>query len=171
MSLFPPSILAPDEGPHWNFLNGRITVKVSGAQSGGVMTVIEELIPRGFGPPLHRHEVEDELFHVTEGALWVSCAGQEQVLQPGGTAWLPKGLPHQFQGVGDGPTRFLQVTTPAQFEDMVADIGFRVEDGSVLPDPVEVDLDEVVRVCAEYQIEILGPPPSPLPDLDAAVTP
>lgn len=54
---------------------------------------------------------------------------------------------------------------------MTSEIGFRVEDGSVLPDPVEVDLDEVVRVCADYQIEILGPPPAPLPGLDAAVIP
>lgn len=162
MTLQTPLILDADEGEHLAFLNTRSTVKVGGDRSGGALTVIECLAPRGFGPPLHRHDVEDELFHVTEGELWVSCAGEEQVLGVGGTAWLPKGLPHQFQAVTpDGPTRFLQLTLPAQFEHMAAKLGEPM-DHAGLPAAQEVDPEEVARVCAEFQIEILGPPPAPL---------
>ena len=161
MSVQTPQLFARDEGDHWNLLNSRATVKVAGATTGGVMTVIETLAPRGFGPPLHRHDVEDELFHVTEGALWVSCDGQEQTLGPGGTVWLPKGLPHQFQAVGAGPTRFLQISTPAQFEDMLAALGNRLDDAE-LPEPTEIDPGKVAEVCARFQVEILGPPPAPL---------
>jgi quercetin dioxygenase-like cupin family protein len=161
MSLQTPLLFAPGDGDHWNLLNSVATVKVGGKQTDGLMTVIETVAPRGFGPPLHRHDVEDELFHVTEGALWVSCAGQEQVVEAGGTAWLPKGLPHQFQAVGDGDTRFLQITTPAQFEDMVAALGARL-DAPRITTPAEIDPARVAQVCAEFQIEILGPPPPPL---------
>lgn len=161
MSLQTPKLFGPDDGDHYAFLNTRNTVRVTGADSGGVLTVIELLAPRGFGPPLHRHDVEDELFHVTEGALWVSCGGQEQVLEVGGTAWLPKGLPHCFQAVGEDLTRILQVTTPAQFEDFTEALGAPMPHAG-LPEPVEIDPEEVARVCADFQIEVLGPPPPPL---------
>ena len=161
MSLQAPLILAAGEGEHIAFLNTCASVKVGGDRTDGLMTVIETLAPRGFGPPLHRHDVEDELFHVTEGALWVSCDGEEQVLEPGGTVWLPKGLPHQFQAVADGPTRFLQISTPAQFEHFAARLGAPMAQFG-LPDPVEIDPAEVAQVCADFQIEVLGPPPPPL---------
>ena len=35
-------------------------------------------------------------------------------------------------------------------------------DHAGLPEPVEIDPARVAEVCAEYQIEILGPPPPPL---------
>lgn len=161
MSAHTPRIFARDEGDHFDLLGSRATVKVAGAETGGAMTVIEVLAPRGFGPPLHRHDVEDELFHVTEGALWVSCDGQEQTLGPGGTVWLPKGLPHQFQAVGETTTRFLQISAPAQFEDMVAALGPRLDDAG-LPEPVEIDPAKVAEVCARFQVEVLGPPPASL---------
>lgn len=161
MSLQTPKLFARGEGEHVAFLNGNATIQVTADDSGGVMTVIDMLLPRGFGPPLHRHDVEDELFHVTAGELWVSCAQQEQVLGVGGTVWLPKGLPHQFQAVGDGPTRMLQISTPAQFEDFARQLGAPM-DHAGLPEPVEIDPAKVAEVCAEYQIEILGPPPPPL---------
>lgn len=161
MSLQTPLIHPADGGEHFNFLNTRTSVLVDGIHSGGVLTVVECLAPRGWGPPLHRHDVEDELFHVTEGALWVSCDGQEQVLEVGGTVWLPKGLPHQFQAVAEGPTRFLQLTTPAQFERFVEKLGIPQADAT-LPEPVEIDPGEVARICTEFQIEVLGPPPPPL---------
>ncbi len=163
MSLQTPKLFNPDEGEHYAFLNTRSTIRVSGADSGGVLTVIELLAPRGFGPPLHSHQVEDELFHVTEGALWVSCGGQEQVLEVGGTAWLPKGLPHTFQAVGPQTTRVLQITTPAQFEDFTRALGAPMSHAG-LPDPVQIDPGEVARVCAEFRIDVLGPPPAPLDD-------
>ena len=61
----------------------------------------------------------------------------------------------------DGPTKFLQVTTPAQFERFVEELGAPQADAS-LPEPVEINPEDVVRVCAEFQIEVLGPPPPPL---------
>ncbi len=103
------------------------------------------------------------MFHVTEGALWVSCDGHEQVLEVGGTAWLPKGLPHTFQAVGADRTRILQVTTPAQFEDFAKALGAPMSHAG-LPEPVEIDPAEVARVCGQFGINVLGPPPPPLDD-------
>lgn len=162
MTLQTPLILNSQEGEHWDFLNCSFTVQVDTKRSNGIMTVIDAVMPRGFGPPLHRHDIEDELFHVTEGRLWVSCGGQEQTVGVGGTIWLPRGLPHTFQAVSDdGPTRMLQITTPGQFEEMVAKLGVPAP-GPRMPEAVEIDPGHVAAVCAEFQIEVLGPPPPPL---------
>lgn len=43
---------------------------------------MEFLAPRNFGPPLHLHEAEDELFYILDGELWLSAQFDIQVLGP-----------------------------------------------------------------------------------------
>jgi quercetin dioxygenase-like cupin family protein len=151
-----PRILGPGEGDHIWFLGTLMTVKAGGDVTGGNLTVIEATMPAGFGPPLHRHDVEDELFHVLDGELTFWCAGQQATHGPGATVWLPRGLPHRFQ-VGDaGPARMLQITTPAQFERFALDVGEPAA-APVLPEPTPPDVEALVRISAAYQIEILPP--------------
>jgi len=54
-----------------------------------------------------------------------------------------------------------KISTPAQFESFARQLGAPM-DHAGLPEPVEIDPARVAEVCAEYQIEILGPPPPPL---------
>ena len=160
MSLQTPLVLPRDTGQHFEFLNTLTTVKVGGDRSGGVLSCVELLAPRGFGPPLHRHDVEDELFYIADGEVRFTAGDADQVVVTGGTVWLPKLLPHQFQVLSD-TARIFQISTPAQFEDFVAAVGRPVE-AATLPEPVEIDGGRLVELCAEYQIEVLGPPPPPL---------
>lgn len=151
-----PRLFAPGEGEHVWFLNTLQTLKLGRAETGNNLTVLEFLAPPGFGPPLHRHDLEDELFFVLEGEVTFWCGGQDTTYGPGGLAWLPRGLAHRFQ-VGDaGPARVFQLTTPAQFDDFVRRIG-EPASGPVLPEPSPPDVDELVRVAADFQIEILPP--------------
>lgn len=160
MTLQTPRILARDEGDHFHFLNNLFTAKVTGEMSNETLTAMEFVGPKNFGPPLHRHDLEDELFYILEGEVWFSCAGVEAVHQEGGMAWLPRGLPHQFQILSD-TARVFQVTTPAQFERFVAKLG-KPADGPTLPEPEEIDPGLVAKVCSEFGIEVLGPPPPPI---------
>lgn len=158
MTLQTPQLLAPKDGEHWSFLNTNMSVKADGRMTGGAMTIIEALMPAGFGPPPHRHDVEDEFFFILEGEILLSCAGQEATYGPGGSAFLPKGLPHRFQVWDQGPARMLQITTPAQFEDFVKAMGESMDEFR-LPAPAEPDVEKLVRIAADFQIEILGGPP------------
>lgn len=152
--------LARDEGEHFHFLNNLFTTKVDGDRSDGRLTAMEFVGPRGFSPPLHRHDAEDELFHVVAGEVRFVAGDVDVTHGPGGTVWAPKGLPHQFQILSD-TARVFQVTTPAQFEEFVARLGEPVDEPSV-PEPEEVDGDRVARICAEFDIAVLGPPMAPL---------
>ena len=160
MTLQTPWILARDEGDHYHFLDNLFTTKVDGDRSDGALTVIEWVGPRGFGPPLHRHDLEDELFYVLDGEVRFVAGDVDRVAGVGAAAWLPKQLPHQFQILSD-TARALQVTTPAQFDRFVAALG-EPTDSPTLPEPQEVDVARVARVAADFGIEILGPPPPPL---------
>jgi hypothetical protein len=57
-----PYVLTTDQGDALWFLGSLVTLKATGAQTGGSLTVAEFVNPPGFAPPLHRHLVEDEMF-------------------------------------------------------------------------------------------------------------
>ncbi len=160
MTLQTPSILGAGEGEHWHFLNTLQTLKVDGARSDGAMTALVFEGPRGFGPPLHSHDIEDELFHVLAGEVRFTTGDIDQVVAEGGTVFLPKRQAHQFQ-VLSTTAKVFQVTTPAQFDDFVRTLGTPAA-GASLPEPTEVDGARVAEVAAQFRIQLLGPPPPPL---------
>ena len=56
----------------------------------------------------------------------------------------------------------LTVSTPSGFERFVATLGEPTESRD-LPEPEEIDPAHVAEVCAQFDIQVLGPPPAPLP--------
>lgn len=154
-------MIARDAGDHFHFLNTLYTAKISSEQTHGQFTAMEFLAPRNFGPPLHRHDAEDELFYIADGQMWFSCGEADALHQTGAVVWLPRGLPHTFQ-VRSETARVFQVSTPGGFETFVAALGQATGD-PVLPTPEEIDPGHVAQVCARFNIEVLGPPPAPLP--------
>jgi quercetin dioxygenase-like cupin family protein len=159
MTLLPPTLVAADEGEHFHFLNHLSTAKLTGEHTGGQMTVMEFVGPKNYGPPLHVHDIEDELFYIVEGEVWFHCGDAAAVHGSGALAWLPRGRPHTFQ-IRSESARVLQVTTPAQFERFVAALGTPME-GSTSPEPEEIDPAHVAEVCEQFSIHVLGPPPAP----------
>ena len=63
-----PVVLGPGEGESVWFLNSRMTLKATGATTGGGYGLLESSIPPGFSPPMHVHHREDESFYVLEAA-------------------------------------------------------------------------------------------------------
>lgn len=160
MTLQTPLLVPRDGGDHYHFLNHLMSTKVSAEQSGGALTAMEFVGPRGFGPPLHRHDAEDELFYVVSGDVWFGCGDVEGMHSDGATVWLPRGHAHTFQ-IHSDEARVLQITTPGQFDRFVASLGAPIPSVE-LPEPTEIDPEQVARIAAEHDIEILGPPPEPL---------
>ncbi|MFC7548926.1 quercetin 2,3-dioxygenase [Plantactinospora sp. GCM10030261] len=155
-----PYLLRPDEGDaHW-FLGSLVTVKATGAQTAGRLTVVEFVNPPGFAPPLHRHQREDEMFYVLAGTARFHCAGETLDAGPGDFVLLPVGVPHTFRVGADEPLRVLQITTPAGFEQFAAEAGVPALERR-LPDPQPLDPAALGHAAARNGIELLGPPPAP----------
>jgi mannose-6-phosphate isomerase-like protein (cupin superfamily) len=153
-----PFVRHADEGDAFWFLGNLVTVKAGGADTGGRLTVAEFLNPPGFAPPLHRHQVEDEMFYVLSGTARFDCAGQRLHAGPGDFVLLPAGLPHTFL-VGDEPLRALQITTPSGFEGFAAEAGEPAAQRR-MPDPQVIDPVALGHAAARHGIELLGPPPT-----------
>src|SRR5579875_2962899 len=107
-----PIIHQSGEGAHVLQLGACVTVKlpVDAAESARV-SAAEFLMPPQFGPPLHVHHGEDELLQILQGTVRVVCADADEVLTPGGFAYLPRGVPHTFWVQSDQGARMLSIFT------------------------------------------------------------
>jgi quercetin dioxygenase-like cupin family protein len=155
-----PYVLGNGEGEAQWFLGSLVTIKATGAQTGGRLTVVEFVNPPGFAPPLHRHLVEDELFYVLSGTVRFHCDGEELDAGPGDFVHLPVGLPHTFIVGSDEPLRTLQITTPSGFEQFARTAGEPATQRR-LPEPGPIDPALLGHAAAQHAIELLGPPPKP----------
>ncbi len=154
----PPFVLRPDEGEALWFLGNLVTIKATGAQTHGALTVAQFVNPAGFAPPLHRHLLEDEMFYVLSGTAQFRCQGLSREAGAGDFVLLPRGEAHTFVVGADEPLHALQLTTPAGFEDFAALAGAPALERR-LPDPGPLDPAALGHAAAMHHIEILGPPP------------
>ena len=158
-----PYVLDRDEGEHRHFLDNLATTKVAAGDS-GTLSAVEFLAPHGFGPPLHRHEDEDEIIVVLDGRVAFRSGEDESVATAGSTAFLPRRVPHTFQVLSD-TARLLSITGSTtgapRFDAMVAALGLPTDEAT-LPEPMDIDPGTVAEVCGRHGVEILGPPPAPL---------
>lgn len=129
---------------------GPLTFKVRGGQTNGSLTVLENVIAPGDGPPLHVHANEDEAWYVLEGQLRFRLDAGMHGAAAGSFVFVPRGTPHCFQNVGERAARILVMFTPAgmeRFFDRFAEL------------PPDADLPGAFRsIGGEVGMEVVGPP-------------
>jgi quercetin dioxygenase-like cupin family protein len=89
----------------------------------GEQTTIQVLIPSTEGPnfamrrfvmqpgggmPLHTNTVEHEQY-VLVGRARIGIDGEDYEVKQGDVVFIPEGVPHYYQNIGDGPFEFLCV--------------------------------------------------------------
>ncbi len=95
---------------------GPVTFKARGEQTGGTLTVLENVVAPGEGPPLHVHANEDEAWYVLEGDLRFKLDTELRIAPAGSFVFVPRGARHCFQNTGARPARILVMFTPAGME-------------------------------------------------------
>jgi quercetin dioxygenase-like cupin family protein len=109
--------LGPGEGSLGsNPLGGTVTLKVRAEQSNGTLGAFETVTAPCEGPPLHVHPEMDEILYILEGRFRVKLDDDVADAEPRAFVFIPRGVVHTWQCVGDGPGRFLAIVTPAGFE-------------------------------------------------------
>lgn len=129
---------------------GPLTFKVRGAQTGGHLTAFENVVAPGDGPPLHTHAREGESWYVLEGSLRFKLDGDIRRAPAGSFVFVPPGIPHCFQNVGDVPARILVLFSPAGME------AFFDRFAELPPGPV--DQSVFAALGREVGMDVLGPP-------------
>lgn len=104
---------------------------VSGEQTRGSYSILEQLMPTGSGPPPHVHDQTDEVFYILEGSVRIQIMDDVTTGHAGDLVRIARGTPHGF-AVESDQARFLNLYVPAALDLMIAMLGAPAT-GRVLP--------------------------------------
>lgn len=147
-----PVFLGPGEGLAIGRtpVGGSLTFKVRGEQTGGALAAFESVAAPGEGPPLHRHENEDEIWYALDGSFRVRLGDEVRAAPAGTFLFIPKQAVHTWQNVGREPARLLVIVVPAgleRFFERFADV------------PADASPAAAFRTLgAEFGMIVVGPP-------------
>ena len=123
----------------------RTNVLLRSEQSGGHISMMENVVAaRRAGPPLPKHAF-DEAFDPLEGELIVQVASERFTTRAGEFTFAPRNVAHALANHSDAEARYLLVCTPAGLERLVARIaaasqGVEPPDGALQPSPEVVEV-------------------------------
>jgi quercetin dioxygenase-like cupin family protein len=144
-------VVEAGDGLGLNIPGGTLTFIARGTQTEGAATAWESTVEPGHGPPLHAHVREDEMLYVLHGQLRVRLEGTIREAPAGSFVFIPRGVPHSWQNVGDDQARFLVLFAPAapgmeRFFERSATLGDAPQVGEAFK-----------RFASEAGMEVLGP--------------
>ena len=137
------------------FLGTLMQFHVTGEDSQGVLTAVEQLMPKGFSPPRHVHAREAALIYVLDGTVTVDVGGDLRTVHASQCAFLPQGVPHTFRS--EETSRILEVTLPGGVDGFYAENSVPAERPE-LPPAGPLDIPRLTATAKARQIDIIGPP-------------
>lgn len=102
------------------------TILVSAEETNGAFSLLKIQQRKGFAPPLHVHEREDESNYILEGEVMYQIGEQTIIASAGDYVYLPKNIPHTFNLISETATTLLFIT-PGGFEEMFITCGRKAE--------------------------------------------
>lgn len=142
------------DGSVWIGDRELVTVKQTGADTGGLFALVEVVGLPGSGPPAHVHHRVDELYCVLEGELAVFGGDSTFTAEAGSVFRIPKGTLHAWKNRSDEPARTLLFICPAGFEGFFEEAGVPATDlSSPPPPPNEEDLQRMLDLGRKYETE------------------
>jgi quercetin dioxygenase-like cupin family protein len=107
----------PDEGATVrNPVGGPLTLKLRGDETGSAVTALETTAAPGEGPPLHVHAAEDEVLYVLDGIFRFRLEDKISEAGKGAVVFVPRGVRHTWQNIGDAPASMFVMFTPSGME-------------------------------------------------------
>jgi len=117
-----PKIVKNDQGRFLNVLGDNQNIKLTGKDTNGQFTLIEQNNEPGIGIPPHVHENEDEVFQVLSGQVKMMIGEEMTTLNAGDLIFCPRGIPHSWEVVGEEKARAMLSIFPAGLEDMFEEL-------------------------------------------------
>ncbi|WP_400190496.1 cupin domain-containing protein [Hymenobacter sp. B81] len=124
-------------------------VKVSTADTGGVLSVLEYTGREKTGPPLHVHYEQDEVFYVVEGQYRFVVGGEQFVAAAGDTVFLPRNVPHTWIQLTETGRQLYLLQPAGQFEAFLR----TMQNLKQVP-----TAEELQRIHLAHGMRVLGPP-------------
>ncbi|MFE5700375.1 cupin domain-containing protein [Rhodococcus koreensis] len=128
-------------------------IHIDGKASDGRFALVE-MEAETFAGPWHVHTCENESFYVLEGRMVVHVGDETVHLGPGESFITPQGTPHAY-GVASERARWLMVSAPAGFENLIRDAGVPAESMELPPAGRVPDAAANEGVSARYGVDYL----------------
>jgi mannose-6-phosphate isomerase-like protein (cupin superfamily) len=148
----PRPVFVPPDGSRSAEPTGDITIKLSGADTGGAVAVLEVRTDPDFSTPVHLHHIENECFYVIEGEYEIRVGEEIFHLKPGCGVYAPRFIPHAINTVSQKGGKLIVVAQPAgDIEAFSVDLFKVVSSGTR-------DQAAIKATILKHAIEVLGPP-------------
>ena len=117
MSDMASKIVSPGSGKDYDLYLNHVFIKVSGQDTGGLYTIIEEKLEPGFRLDPHLHRKYVETFYILEGEVEFTIDDKTVMASTGTVVHVPQNTPHSFKA--DVPSRLLIICSPGGFEGLL----------------------------------------------------
>jgi len=108
------------EGKDYAWGKDHIFVKLSKAETGGALTLIQDNLKKGFNLGLHLHHKHTEIFYILDGEVDFIVSGQAIKAKTGSVIYIPEGTPHAASS--STGSQMLMFYTPGGFDEMLSEI-------------------------------------------------
>jgi quercetin dioxygenase-like cupin family protein len=151
--------LGADEGRKLVLLGDVRTIKAGSADTGGELTVLEQVVAPGASSALHRHAYQ-EVFYLLDGELeFTGLENGERVAFPveaGGMVHAASGVAHGYRNTGIASARFLAIIQPSGADRFFEEVGVWLDEaGQPRADEAEPSVEAVREAAARHGIEFL----------------
>ncbi|HEV7679057.1 MAG TPA: cupin domain-containing protein [Candidatus Dormibacteraeota bacterium] len=150
-----PVVHARGEGSAYWMLGGLYEERLTAAETGGELTLMEFTIPVGMGPPPHIH-AQDEVVYILEGTANYHLDGTATTVGPGSVIFIPKGAKETFE-----PTttlRMLSMYLPGGADRFFAEAGEPAPRREPPPAPTSPpDVERLTAIASKYGLQLLPP--------------
>ena len=110
----------------------------------GFSAVLEVLLEKGQGSPLHVHRRESEIIDVAEGVCVVGDSEQDQTVATGDLVVFEKDTPHFFRNDGDTKTKLIITAIPGGLDRYFEEVSAAVQGEKP---------EEIENINRKYEIE------------------
>lgn len=148
-----PIIVQPGQGQVLDLGNFEAVILASAADTSNAFSLLQtQQEPLGFGPPMHIHHDAAEAFFVLEGRYLMYLEDRQDECPPGTFVYVPRGAPHTFKVISQGPGKKLNIFAPAAMQGFFEELAAAEAAGSVSPDDLEA-------ISGRHHMEVVGPVP------------
>jgi quercetin dioxygenase-like cupin family protein len=160
MSISIGGLHVPSQQGSTVWFNGDIlTVKLTGADTGGSVGLIKASVPPGGGPAAHTHMQADETFYLIEGELEFLDGERLFTAGPGDAVFIPRSTRHRFKNVSLSHASMLFFYTPGGAEGLFVDGGDQPQAGAQVQPwgPERID-ERLLSLLEKYDTQVQPEP-------------
>ena len=109
----------------------------TGEDTDNAYSLIHCYFRKGFTPPPHYHQLEDECFYILDGEIEFQVGEKTFTASAGDYVSAPRGIPHSFNLLSE-TAKALLIITPAGFETLFREFGDPAQSLELPPEPSEL---------------------------------